>query len=241
MKAQTLKSSRSTAGWTQVRLAKSLGVTQAYLSLMETGRRRVSNRVARAVSVILDTPATELPLEESPQMAELTNFGLADELAKLDYPGFAYLRMGRATLNPAALALRALTNDVTDARVMEAVPWLLLHFEKFDVESVLRAMKLHDHQNRFGFMVALAREVAERNPQFEHRLDKLRALERRVERSRLVGEDTLGQPKATERMRAWLRDHRSDLAKHWNVLTDLRSEHLPYAAHNSGTVAELPS
>src|SRR5262245_10982841 len=98
MTAQMLKNARTTAGWTQVRLANSLGVTQAYLSLMEGGRRRVSNRVARAVSVILDTPATELPVEASPQrLAELTNVGLADELAKLDYPGFAYLRKGRPT------------------------------------------------------------------------------------------------------------------------------------------------
>ncbi len=234
MTAQALKNARTTAGWTQARLASSLGVTQAYLSLMEAGRRRVSNRVARAVSVTLDTPATELPLEESPKtMSELTSVELADELANLDYPGFAYLRKGRATRNPAEVALRALTSDATDARVMEALPWLLLRFQQFDVESVLRAMKLHDHQNRFGFMVALAREVAERNPRFAHRLTTLRAVERRVERSRLAGEDTLGQSKATPRMRRWLRDHRSDLAKYWNVLTDLTSEHLPYAAHNS--------
>jgi hypothetical protein len=174
-------------------------------------------------------------------MSELTNATLADELAKLDYPGFAYLRDGRATRNPAELALRALTSDETDARVVEAVPWLLLRFEHFDVDSVLRALKLQDRQNRFGFMAALAREVAERNPEFAHRLDKLRELERRVEKSRLAGEDTLGQSKTSERMRDWLRNHRSDLAKHWNVLTDLKSEHLPYAAHNPGTVAELPS
>jgi hypothetical protein len=30
--------------------------------------------------------------------------------------------------------------------------------------------------------------------------------------------------------RDWLRDNRPEEAKRWRVLTDLRSEHLPYAA-----------
>jgi acetyl esterase/lipase len=30
--------------------------------------------------------------------------------------------------------------------------------------------------------------------------------------------------------RRWLREHRSPHAAHWNLLTDLRREHLPYAA-----------
>ena len=30
--------------------------------------------------------------------------------------------------------------------------------------------------------------------------------------------------------RQWLREHRSQQAAHWNLLTDLRREHLAYAA-----------
>jgi hypothetical protein len=66
-------------------------------------------------------------------------------------------------------------------------------------------------------------------------------LERRLENSRLARECTFGRHARTERMRAWLRDNRSNEAKHWNLLTDLKSEHLPYADQDSGAVAELPS
>lgn len=242
MTGRALGTARKNAGWTQARLATLLGVTQAYLSLMERGRRRVPDRLARAVSLVLEMPATELPLEASPDsVAELTNATLVDELAKLDYPGFAYLRNGRATRNPAELLLSALALDDLDARPVEALPWLLLRFDELDVDLVVRRAKLHDLQNRLGFMVALARQVAEHNPSYRHRLRDLRVLERRLEDSRLTREDTFGRRKTTERMRVWLRDHRSDVAKHWNLLTDLKTEHLPYAGHDSAAMAQLPS
>ena len=47
--------------------------------------------------------------------------------------------------------------------------------------------------------------------------------------SRLAREETFGQPRASRRLKAWLRDKRSDVARHWNLLTDLKVEHLPYA------------
>jgi hypothetical protein len=34
----------------------------------------------------------------------------------------------------------------------------------------------------------------------------------------------------TDAERRWLRQHRPPQAEHWNLLTDLRPEHLPYAA-----------
>jgi hypothetical protein len=34
-----------------------------------------------------------------------------------------------------------------------------------------------------------------------------------------------------ERERAWLRVHRPEAAAHWNLLTGLTAEQLPYAAH----------
>jgi hypothetical protein len=34
----------------------------------------------------------------------------------------------------------------------------------------------------------------------------------------------------TDAERRWLRQQRPPQAEHWNLLTDLRPEHLPYAA-----------
>ena len=71
--------------------------------------------------------------------------------------------------------------------------------------------------------------MAERKKEFERRLPELRRFEEALEPSRLAREQTFGQGHAHERLREWLRRERSDAARHWNLLTDLKVEHLPYA------------
>jgi hypothetical protein len=88
---------------------------------------------------------------------------------------------------------------------------------------------MHDIQNRLGFVAALARRVAESNKRFERRVPELRLLEDALEPSRLAREEAFGQGHASERLRGWLRTERSEAARHWNLLTDLKVEHLPYA------------
>ena len=112
---------------------------------------------------------------------------------------------------------------------MEALPWLLLHYEGFDLDRLVADAKAQDLQNRLGFTVVLARQVAERQRGFERRLTELRHLEEALEPSRLAREETFGQGHARERLREWLNRERSEAARHWNLLTDLRSEQLPYA------------
>lgn len=223
---------------TQAQLARRLGVTQPYLSMLEKGRRPVPSRMKLRVSRVLDTSPTDLPVQVSPQSLQaLSATELVDELSKLDYPGFAYLRKGSASVNPAQLLLSALASDELDARSAEALPWLLLRFDQLNTDVLVREAKLHDLQNKLGFVVALAREVAERNPAFHKRLTALRSLERRLEDSRLLREEMFGPRERSPRLATWVRDHRSNLAKHWNVLSDLKTEHLPYAAHDSGAMA----
>ena len=77
--------------------------------------------------------------------------------------------------------------------------------------------------------VAVARQVAERKQEFESRLPELRRFEGTLEPSRLAREETFGQGHAHERLREWLKRERSEAARHWNLLTDLRAEQLPYA------------
>src|SRR6185295_8425374 len=134
VEARALKEARKRAGWTQGRLAEALGVSQAYLSMMETGERSVSGRMARKVVHVLRLPATAIPL---PPMDALDSMSTDEQveagLAQLGYPGLAYKRKRGKTRHPAALLLAALSLKALDSRLAEALPWLLLEFEEWDV------------------------------------------------------------------------------------------------------------
>jgi hypothetical protein len=195
---------------------------------MEKSRRRVPDHLARKLVAQLGLPATALPVSASKGEPLDSNL-VAEELARLVYPGMAYLRKGDPTRNPSELFMAALASDDLDARLVEALPWILLRFPGLDFEELTRFAKVRDLQNRLGFLVGLAREVAETHPTFRDRLDTLRALEQNLEKSRLVREDDFGEGRRSAAMREWLRRHRSQLAAHWNVLSDLKLEHLPYA------------
>ena len=231
MNGVVLKTARSEAGWTQSRLAEKLGVTQAYLSLMESGGRRVPPQLARRVARVLDLSPTVLPLDTtSTSKHPPTNEWVEAQLARLGYPGYAYRKRPGAVHHPAEVLLAGLSLNELDPRLAEALPWLLLRYERLDEPRLAADAKLRDLQNRLGFTVALARQAAERNPDFKGRVADLTRFEETLEPSRLAREETFGQPHASGRLRAWLRKERSDTARHWNLLSDLKVEHLPYAA-----------
>ena len=236
-----LRNARLRAGWTQSRVAGRLGVTQAYLSLMEGGRRRVPDRLKRLVTSLLSLPPTCLPLS-GPRTLDPAAIDreLEQGLARLEYPGLVYRRRAGARRNPVELLLMGLSAEDLDPRLAEALPWLLLQFEGFNSQVLVARAKSMDLQNRVGFTVALARRVAESNPVYRSREGELRDLEEALERSRLAREDTYGRGVMSERMREWMRKNRSPEAEHWNLLTDLKAEHLPYARTYPGTLAELP-
>jgi transcriptional regulator with XRE-family HTH domain len=237
MTGESLRTSRREAGWTQRRLAARLSVSQEYVSLMERGRRPVPDNLARAVTRLLRLPATALPLPGSAVGEAAAESWVEHALTRLGYPGFAYRGKPGPKRNPTEVLHRALARDRLDPRLVEALPWLLLRFEGFDYEALAVPAKLRDLQNRLGFTIALAREVAEQDPQWRHRAGELRRLEELLEPSRLAREDTYGGTVGSDRMRDWLRKHRSKAAEHWNVLTDLKTEHLPYACEDRGSLA----
>lgn len=225
-----LKAARKRAEWTQGHLAERLGVTQAYLSLMESGRRRVPPKLALRLARLLNLPPTGLSVTTSFAPTDRpTNEWVEKQLARLGYPGYAYRELPGALRHPAEVLLSGLALDDLEPRLVEALPWLLLHYEGLDVERLVADAKARDLQNRLGFMVTLARQVAERKKGFENRVPELRLLEEALERSRLAREEPFGQGDVSERLREWLREERSDAASHWNLLTDLKVEHLPYA------------
>ena len=116
-----------------------------------------------------------------------------------------------------------------EARLSEALPWVAWRYPELDWDWLVREAKLHDVQNRLGFVVALARQVAERKNDGAT-AETLAAVQRQLQSSRLAREDTLCRESMTQAERRWLREHRPALAQHWNLLTGLVPEHLSYAA-----------
>lgn len=224
MTGDRLRDARQARGWTQVELAAQLGVTQAYVSMAEKGRRELPYSLARRAAEILKAPATALPLREKVLETGGTGERLAGELAALGYPGFNHLRH-RARRNPADVLVRALNEKDLDTRVVEGLPWLVAKYADLDWDWAVRNAKLLDLQNRLGFVATTARELAETSGG-KRAARKLHEYAGVLERSRLAREDTLCRESLTEAERKWLRENRSDEARHWNLLTDMRVENL---------------
>jgi hypothetical protein len=199
-------------------------VSQAYVSLLEHGSRLVSRRLLARVQREYALQPTAWPFVDG---ANCDPVQLAAALGGLGYPGFAYLRP-RRRLNPAQALLLALKQDRLDSRTAAALPWVALEYSDLDWDWLVERVKVADCQNRLGFVVALARQVAVRR-QDTNLASRLTQVEQRLEPSRLAREDSLGQADMTDAERRWLRRHRPDDARRWNLLTDLRLEHLAYA------------
>jgi hypothetical protein len=153
--------------------------------------------------------------------------GLAAGLSGLGYPGFAHLRW-RRRLNPAQVLLLALQQHALESRTAAALPWVAAEFSGLDWDWLIARVKLADCQNRLGFVVSLGRQVALRRQDVDAAA-RLGRVEQRLESSRLAREDSLGQADMTDAERRWLRGCRPDDARRWNLLSDLRLEHLTYA------------
>ena len=221
-----LREARRRKGWTQNEAATRLGVSQTYLSLVENGRRPLSKPLARKVQRDFEVPATELPVES--KHAPNDPQAVANALAALGYPGFTHLRRGRR-VNPAPLLLAALRMPDLEPRLAEALPWVAWQHPTLNWQWLLAQARLHDLQNRLGFVVALARQVAERHGESDTAA-ALAAVEGQLEASRLVREDTLCRKSMTQAERRWLRQRRPAPARHWNLLTGLVPEQLAYAS-----------
>ena len=64
MNGQELREARLREGWTQQQAAGRLGVTQAYLSMVERGHRVLPSVLARKAVEMLHASPTALPLRE---------------------------------------------------------------------------------------------------------------------------------------------------------------------------------
>lgn len=226
MDGSWLVTARKEKGWTQQEAAARLGVSQTYWSLLEHGRRPVSGRLFGRLRRHFTLPPTLAPLEPNrPVSTEPDKF--AGTLAGLGYPGFSHLRPRRTT-NPAPFLLAALRLSDLESRLAEALPWVAWRYWDLDWDWLLERARVDDLQNRLGFVVSLAKEVATRKGD-DAAAAALAAVLERLERSRLVREDTFCRESMLSSERRWLTTARSDEAAHWNLLSDLSADRLPYA------------
>ena len=228
MTPDVLRAGRLGAGMTQAQAAVRLGLSQPYLSLLESGRRGLTPKVARSAAKLYRLPPTALPVPR--ELPKTLSHGdrLARQLAGLGYPEYRHLHPAHR-LNPALLLLGALSEESLDARVIEALPWVLVHYPDLDWEWLLSQTKLRNLQNKLGFLVEVGRGLAETQARWSDAALRLAEVEQELEKARLVAETTLGRKSMPLAEREWLRANRPPQARHWNVLANLRPERLPYA------------
>jgi len=161
-----------------------------------------------------------------------SNTELTRQLSALGYPGFAHVRPARRR-NPAEVLLAALGKDNLEARVAEALPWLLLHYGAMGEECkkwMVEQARLRGLTNRLGFTVTLAKQVAERKGETTSDVyQALTQLEQDLFRTRLAAPDTFCQDHLSRLQRKWLDNARPEAARQWNLLTNWQPEHLQYA------------
>jgi transcriptional regulator with XRE-family HTH domain len=213
-----LKNARRQRGWSQQEAAERLGVTQAYVSMLERGSRSTTP-IARKLMNLYALSPTVLPVGEVPKNP--TAEYLARELALLGYPGFAHFRGTGSKVNPAEFLLAALAQQNLEARVAEGLPWVVLRYPDMPLDWLVREARANNLQNRLGFVVALGRRAAGR--------DDLQQLEETLVDSKLAKEDSFCR-NLSEPERRWLREHRSEEARQWHLLSDLRPDSVRYVA-----------
>jgi transcriptional regulator with XRE-family HTH domain len=227
MKAHEFRSARLSKGWTQRQAAARLGVTQAYLNYLEHGKRRLTPHLVRRAASVYGLSPASLPVPNAFAPFETSNQRLAEGLSMLGYPGFSYLRSHTPKKHPNEFLLTALSQKSLDARVAEALPWVVANSAELNPWLVENARKFN-LQNRLGFVVSLARHAADRlNASIKR--DQLKQFETLLEDSRLAKEDYFFRLPRTEKEADWLRANRTEDAVRWNLLSDMKPEHVPYA------------
>lgn len=201
-------------------------MSQPYYSQLENGSRPLSRELAlTAVREFRLSPAT-LPLPElDPYLVPLDARELAAQLAWFAYPGFTRMKKAAQPMNPAFLVAAALAHADLEARLVEALPWVLSVFHDLGWDWLSAQCRLGNQQNRLGFLVTLAMKLTK--PGTDANLASALS---RLERSRLAVEGTLCRESMSAAERTWVRKHRPKDAAHWHLLTTLTADQLTHAA-----------
>ncbi len=214
--ASMMLAARAERGWTQQWAAARLGVTQAYLSMLESGARSAATLAYKLVRVY-GLPPTVLPVKSRDRYAP------SDpplKLAAFGYPGFSHRsKKSKPTLNPAGFLLWALGQNDLEARVAEALPWLVARYPDMPFEWLFKECCARTLQNRLGFAVSLAHAVV---PDA-----RLLVWQQKLADCKLAREDSFCC-RLNEVERRWLCKHASPEAKAWNLLSTLRPSDVRY-------------
>ena len=229
MTAGQWRNGRKKAGLAQVAAARSLNVSQPYLSQLEAGLRMAGAGLARKAARLYELSPTVLPLPEPFDVRGVPPDELQRELASLDYPGFEHVR-SKGRSNPAEVVLSAVVKQDLDTRLVEALPWVLGRYTDLNWAWLRDRAKLHNAQNRLGYLVHLAGQTARTLPEQQGAVQVLSLWESELEEARLAREGTLCRDSMPEPERTWLRSNRPEAAVHWSLLTGLTAEQLPYAS-----------
>ena len=201
---------RKRNGLTQVNAASLLGVSQPYLSLLEKGARPLTAALRDRMRVARGNNA-----------GGTSDDRFRAQLSALGYSGFAHVAQSRPKPRAADFLVAVLARPDVDARVVEALPWLVGTYQnQLDFGWLVRQAKMQNLQNRLGFLLQVVGVDT---------LESLLAV-RELERARLLQEDTLCWDSMPAATREWMRANRTPLAEHWNVLTRLRAEDVHNAA-----------
>ena len=227
MNGEQLLQMRIFRHWEQRETAAKLSVSQPYLSLIEAGKRPLTEKLIRRAVRVFNLPPTALPIEYYPKIRQPKSENLlASQIAALGYPKFSHLKK-TGKINPAAVLISALKENDLDSRVVESLPWLIFNFSEMDWRQVIREAKLDDAQNRLGFLLSLAYAAAEQNED-GNKKDLFKRLLSTLEKSLLVLDDSFRRESLTATEKAWLRKNRPKDARRWRVLSNLSAEHLIY-------------
>ncbi len=91
MTGHQLHQSRKRSGLTQKDAARSLRVSQPYLSLLENGDRPLTPALKKRAVKTFNLAVTELPsLASQYKVAKVTDDQLTADLSALGYPGFSH-------------------------------------------------------------------------------------------------------------------------------------------------------
>lgn len=220
-----LAQNRLSKGLEQQEAAEILGVSQSYLSLIETGKRKLNQKLAEKAVTVFRLSAEKLPVSENwDDLPKADNSELAEALATLGYPKFSHLKKGKLQ-NPAEVMFLAFQNKNVESRIVEALPWLVFTFPELDWGMLIKYAKFFDFQNQLGFVVNLARQLAKKVGDKSKQKSFL-SVEQNLEKSRLLRETSFS--KITESEKVYLKQNRPKEAKFWRVLSDLSVNHLDY-------------
>ncbi len=228
MNGEVLLNERLSRNWEQSQAATKLKVSQPYLSLLETGKRPITKKIARRAVSVFKLPPSVLPFENSAEISQTKadENTLSSNIAALGYPKFSHLKKS-VKVNPALILITTLKLDDLDSRIVEALPWLIYRFADMNWETIFLHAKMHDAQNRLGFLLSLAYHLAVNKGDTEKQ-KILKNLLSDLEKSRLVREDSFRRTNLTEIEKNWLKTNRTKEARYWKVLSNLSVEHLDY-------------